>query len=141
MPRMSLILFILGFGAILGGLISGVFHAFTLTEMTLNPDLAPSQWELSLTRTAHGHSSLFGFLMIFMGLTLPYSRLPPRIKKLQAWSLVGGWIAMGPLLVVRAQLGPAPSTSPLGLLMGAFITFALTGILVHLVGIALKLKN
>lgn len=116
----------------------GVFNSFDLTDAFVKDPNLRFGWEATLMNSAHGHSSLFGFLHIFFGLTIPYSPLDGKIKQLQTAGFALGCLGMGPLMIARGILGPAPSFSWLGIAIGACLSGCLVAILSHSFGLLLK---
>lgn len=141
MPRLGLINIFVGFTVVVIAACAGVFNALTMTEGFLRDPSILGSWQQTLSNSAHGHTNLFGYLHIFLGLTLMYSALSERIKVVQTIALFGGVIAMGPLMVLKASLGPSATTDALSLLIGLLLSCALLGLIAHCVGLALRLQK
>ena len=118
---------------------AGPFLATDLTERFINDAASVSAWLPVLARSAHGHLALFGVVQILSGLTFPYSPFSLRLKKVQTAAISCGAVAMGPLMLLRALGGVAPSYDVLGVVIGALLSVAMLGLISHAVGLALKL--
>ncbi len=127
-----------GFVVILIAALGGVINAFDLTDAHLKGAALVSTWQIQLLQSAHGHSNLFGMLHILFGLTIPYSRYSSKITKWQSLGLLGGTVAMGPLLIVRAMEGPTASTDPVGIIMGILLTGAMVSLGSHGLGLTMR---
>ena len=138
MPRLSLINMCIGFALVALSASAGAFVAVDLTQRFLD-GVTTSRWLEVLLATSHGHTSLFGLLHICFGLTLPYSLLNRQIKIIQTVGLGFGAIAMGPMMMVRAFLGPTSSTEWNGLVIGGLLSCALLAIFAHVFGLCLKI--
>lgn len=141
MPRLGLINILIGFSVVVIAAFAGVFNALTMTEGFLRDQAILGSWQQVLSNSAHGHSNLFGYLHIFLGLTLMYSVLPETVKRLQTIGLFGGVIAMGPLMLVKAASGPSATTDILSLVIGLLLSLALLSLVGHCGGIALRLRK
>ena len=141
MSRISLINITLGFFLLVITGFMGVFSSFTLTEAFLKGRDVVPHWEEVLFAAAHGHLGLFAILHIVLGLTFPYARSSFFVKKLQSLGVFMGCVAMGPLLVLRGILGPADSFSPLGLVIGGFMSLSMAALLSHGVCLLSKLRE
>ncbi len=142
MPRISQINFVLGFSVIFFAASAGAFIATDLAEQFLRGSaLEMLQWQPTIERSAHGHSNLFGILHIALGLTIPYSHLSNKFKFWQTSGLALGTFAMGPLMMIRAALGPIDGYDLNGLLIGGCLSAALAAIATHTIGLALKLRR
>jgi hypothetical protein len=130
MRRIALLNLVIGFFLIFMAACGGAFVALRLTESYLNGVASPG-WEAALQASSHGHTSLFGIIHILIGLTMPYSRSSDQIESLKTFGIFCGSMAMGPLLLVRAALGPTSSTEWSGLIVGTCLSLALAAILFH----------
>jgi len=138
MPRLALLNMLMGFSILSIVAAAGAFIATDLTEAYLNdPELIHS-WEILLSKSSHGHTNLFGILHICFGLTLPYSQLSMKIKKLQTLFLFLGVVAMGPLMFLRGKVGPAENIDVLEILTGLCLSLALITLVSHAFGLARK---
>jgi hypothetical protein len=134
MRRIAILNLAFGFGLIFVAACGGAFVALKSTESYLQGVTSP-QWETMLQASSHGHTNLFGVIHILLGLTLPYTRSTLLLDRLKTFALMAGSLAMGPLLLVRAHLGPSLSTDGIGLVIGTCLTLALAAILAHTLGL------
>jgi hypothetical protein len=137
-PRLGLLNMTIGFALIFLAAALGPFVATEITSGYLRDKALLETWRLLLQKSSHGHTNLFGMLHVAFGLTLPYSALSGRLKKLQTVGLVLGSCAMGPVLLVRAALGPVDGIDLTEIVAGAFLSCALAAIALHAYGLALK---
>jgi hypothetical protein len=137
MSRISLLNMAWGFLLIFVAACGGVFVALNTTEFFIHGDLQP-KWHMLLQTASHGHVSLFGVIHVLLGLTLPYSNSSPLESQIKSLGLGLGSLAMGPLLLIRAILGPTLSTELNGLLIGICLSCALVAIAYHVFGLMLK---
>ena len=85
MPRIAILNILIGWVAIVISAFGGVFIANDLaSEFVINSGFQDS-WRAVITQSSHGHFNMFGMLHIFMGLTMPYSLLSQRVKKISNW--------------------------------------------------------
>lgn len=139
MARIGILNMVIGFLIIFLAACGGAFNAFDMTVGFMkNPALLES-WQMVLLNSAHGHANLFGYIHILFGLTLPYSGVGDKVKKIQTAGIFAGAIAMGPLLMARAFAGPSESLDPLGIMIGIFLSAALICIAWHMGGLSMKL--
>lgn len=138
MPRVGIFNMCFGFFAILLASSGGVFLSFDSTQAFLYDKAALDSWWFTLMSSAHGHTNTFGLLHICFGLTMPYCRLKPFVKKMSTLGLVLGTGAMSVLMMLRALGGPSSSFDFLGLLIGVGLSAALLALSVHCFGLALK---
>jgi hypothetical protein len=127
-----------GFFMIFVAACGGVFVALRLTETFLVSDFTPS-WESVLRTSSHGHTALFGTIHVLLGLTLPYDGRTERVRKLKTIGLFLGSLAMGPLMLIRAALGPTLSTEINGLAIGVCLSCALIAVLAHCVDLTRRI--
>lgn len=134
MRRVALINLTIGFFCIFIAACGGVFVALRLTESFVTGVLTPN-WEAALHASSHGHTSLFGMIHIVMGLTMPYARSSDRMDVLKTIGLFSGAVAMGPMMMIRAALGPTLSTDWSGILVGFGLSLALVAIFFHAISL------
>ena len=127
-----------GFFMIFTAACGGVFVALRASEVFISGYVPPT-WESVLHASSHGHTSLFGMIHILFGLTIPYAAAGYRENLMKTIGLLAGSFAMGPLMLVRASLGPTLSTELNGILIGAALSCALLAIFYHVIGLARKL--
>lgn len=141
MPQLAIVNMFIGFLVIFISASAGSFIAFDLTEAFVKNQEFLLSWELILKRSAHGHFNLFGLIHIVFGLTLSYSKLPNKVKKLQTLALGMGTLAMGPGLLLRAHQGPSLELDVLAVVVGTCACFALLAIVSHAFGLYVKLTS
>ncbi len=125
MSRLSIFNMAIGFLLLFFSACAGAFVSFDMTNAFLRDPTLLDSWQLTLLKSSHGHTNLFGMIHVLFGLTLPYSRLPESVKKYQTLGLCAGSFAMGPLMMIKAYSGPQDSFDPLGLLIGVCLSAAL----------------
>lgn len=131
--RMNLIV---GFGLVIFAAFMGSFLAWSSADYIQHaPELLDS-WQYILLRSAHGHTSLFGILHVLFGLSLTYSALEARVKKLQSLGLFSGSLSMAVLMTIRSVLTEPSSIDLLGFLVGLLLSLAALSLVSHLYGIA-----
>lgn len=141
MPRLSLLNMAIGFFVVFLSSCLGVINSFELTSAFLNDPKALGSWLMTISNSAHGHTALFGVVQILFGLSLSYSRHRVKIKEVQTLCMSLAPIGMGPLLMIRGQAGPSPSTDFLGIAIGICMVSSTLAILWHAFGLVLKLKE
>lgn len=141
MQKIGLINIISGFAAILISASAGSFLGLYVNDAFVYDDSIFHSWQLWLNRSTHAHVALFGLIQIAVGLTIPYSRLEDNSKKIQYWLLTAGYIAMGPVLILKGLAKPQSDMSIYDFCFGAFISLFYIGILTHIYGLSLKLRN
>lgn len=109
--RLSQINLALGFSILTIAALGGAFIATDIEKAYTHHQEALLSWQMTLLRSAHGHTNLFGILHIVFGLTLPFSSLKDRYKSIQTVFLACGTFAMGILLFAKSY--PTIGTSPL----------------------------
>jgi hypothetical protein len=139
MSRLSILNMALGFMVLFFAACAGAFVAFDMTQAFLHDITQLETWEMTLLKSSHGHSNLFGLLHIVLGLTLPYSPLTLRWKTVQTVCMFGGVLAMGPGMVMRAMAGPSESFDALGLSIGVGLSMALVSLGTHTAALFYKL--
>ncbi len=138
MPRLAIANMMIGFVILFLAACAGAFRAFDLTEAFIKDQELLGQWEMVLLNSAHGHTNMFAMIQILFGLTMPWSRLSLRWKQWQTFSITSGAFAMGPLMMIRASMGPEESTHPIAILIGVFLSLSLAAIATHGGGLAAK---
>ena len=141
MPRLSILNFLLGFLAIFFAASSGLFIANDMSQAYISNNEMLKSWQMTLLKSAHGHTNLFGILQILLGITIPYSNLSYKIKVFQTWAIFAGTLTMSLLLCLRAFRSPYFGYDFLGLLIGALLSGSLISLALHCYGLLLKLKN
>lgn len=141
MPRLALVNMLLGFAVLFLAAAAGPFIATTMTEGYLRDKALLDEWSLMLQRSAHGHANLFGLLHVCFGLSMPYSVLGERLKKLQTVGLAAGSFAMGPLMLWRAAAGPSEGVDASSAAIGVCLSAALAAVGSHAFGLWLKLAR
>lgn len=139
MPRLAQFNVTFGFFMLFLAASAGAFIADDMTAGYLKDKAILETWALLLTKSAHGHTNLFGLIHIAFGLTMPHSALSPKIKLLQTGGLALGTTAMAVLMLVRAKLGPTEALDVVGLLIGAMLSCALAALASHAAGLAAKM--
>ena len=140
MNRIALINMAWGFMLILMAACGGVFVALNTTEAFMQGIVTP-RWQELLQTASHGHISLFGVIHVLLGLTIPYAKASPFENRIKSIGVALGSLAMGPLLLVRAALGPTMSTELNGVLIGVCLSSAIFAIAYHAFGIMLKIAH
>lgn len=131
MSRLAIFNGAFGFLWIALAAMAGSFVALDVTESFLNDTTALHTWQLTLMRSAHGHSNLFGLLHIAFATTLSWSRFSSRIKLWQTAGLILGSVAMGPVMVLRSYLDVPTSVDLMGITVGVLLTAALVSVASH----------
>lgn len=139
MPRLAIFNLFLGFCAIFIAACVGPFLALEITQNYLQNPAELGAWDLSLLKSSHGHTTLFGVLHICLGLTFPYTRLSVKFKFAQTCGLGLGTLAMSFLLVLRAYAGPYTGFDGLGLVTGLCLALALVSLGLQCYGLCAKL--
>lgn len=131
MSRLAIFNGAFGFLWIALAAMAGSFIAIDITESFTNDLSGLNSWQLTLMRSAHGHSNLFGMLHIAFATTLAWSRYSAKIKLWQTVGLVLGSLCMGPVMVLRSYLPPPIGIDLMGILVGVLLTAALLAIASH----------
>ncbi len=139
MPRLAQFNLTFGFFILFLAAAAGAFIADDMTTGYLKDRALLETWTLLLSKSAHGHTNLFGLIHIAFGLTMSQSVFSSRIKLLQTVGLVLGTTAMAVLMLVRARLGPTEDFDVVGILIGALLSCALAALASHAAGLAAKL--
>lgn len=138
MPRLGLLNMLLGFLVLSVAAAAGPFIASDITAGYLRDKALLETWQLLLQKSSHGHTNLFGMLHVLFGLTMPYSALSERFKKLQTVGLALGSIGMGPVMLARAAIGPVQGIDVTEVVIGTFLSCALAALATHTFGLARK---
>ena len=123
-PRLAIFNMMFGFLVLAVVAAAGAFIATDISDGYLRDKALLETWILLLSKSAHGHTNLFGLIHIALGLTLPYSTFSPRVKLLQTIGLALGTVAMGPIMLIRAYLGPVSGIDPTAALLGVMLSCA-----------------
>jgi hypothetical protein len=138
MPRIALFNMTFGFFVITVAACAGAFIATDLTEVFVQNHDTVNSWELILERSAHGHTNLFGMLHILFGLTIPYSHLTIKVKKMQTFGLVCGTLAMSIGMYFKAHTAPSLDVDIWSALIGTSLSLALVSLGAHCAGLWMK---
>ncbi|MFW7380166.1 MAG: hypothetical protein ACOH5I_15235 [Oligoflexus sp.] len=137
MNRIGVYNMLIGFVVLFLAAAGGAFIASDLTTGFLRDPEILSSWQTTLLTSAHGHTNLFAMIHILFGLSLPYSKLPLKVKHWQTFGLLAGTIAMGPGMMYRAFKGPTETLDISGLLVGLGLSAALITLISHSAGLYL----
>ncbi len=138
MPRLALFNMFFGFLVLTLAAMMGPFLATEITAGYLRDHALLGTWKLLLQKSSHGHTNLFGTLQVLFGLTLPYSALAERWKKLQTAGFIFGVVGMSIGMQLRAAVGPVEGIDPTEVLVGGCLTAALVALATHTFGLAMK---
>ncbi len=141
MPRIALINMTLGFFIVATAACCGAFLATDITTNFISDPEQVNSWRSLLEKSAHGHTNLFGILHIVFGLTIPYSQLSLKMKKLQTAGLLAGTIAMSVGLFIMAALEPSTDVNFMGIMLGTFLSCSLASIFSHGYGLLMKTRR
>ena len=131
MPRLALFCMMMGFALLAIAGAGGSFIAHEMTGAFLRDKALLDTWRLTLLRSAHGHTNLFGMILVLYGLTMPYARSSLRKRQCETIGLVAGAIAMGPGMMLRAALGPTESLDGGEIFVGTLLTLSLAALVSH----------
>ncbi len=140
MPKLALYNIALGFAWVCIAAAAGAFVSTGLTEQYLN-GIEHKAWLLTLKTSAHGHTNMFAMLQILFGITLPYSKVGPRVKLWQTWGLSMGVLAMAIGLLAIGFRGPTRDIHLFEVVIGTFLSCALLSMIVHVYGIWLRAQR
>jgi len=140
-PRIAILNILCGFIVIFLSACGGAFLSLDVTEAFKHDLSWLDSWDYVLLKSAHNHFNQFGYLMIFVGLTMPYSELSQRHKSWQTIGLICGCIGMGPGMVMRASIGVTGTEHPSGIVVGVLVSLALVALFAHIAGLMAKLKK
>lgn len=129
---------VLGFSTLFISASAGSFISTEISDAFIHDKAILESWQLMLKRSSHGHVALFGIIQILFGLTMNYSGLTTKIKKLQSVGLSLGVLAMGPGLLARAVEGPKKDIDYLAIILGVFLSIWLITIISHIYGLLRK---
>lgn len=139
MERIKILNIFIGFLLIFIASCCGSFLANDSTYALLHNKELFNTWSYILKKSAHGHTNMFGFLHISLGLTLSSSSLSLKIKKLQTVGVLLGSVAMSILLFLRSYFSLNQNSYDfLGYLIALFLSLSLLAIASHCFGL---LKN
>jgi hypothetical protein len=141
MPKIGLLHILIGFIVIVFAAMTGPFLANMITSAFVHNPGELSGWRMTLLQSAHGHLTLFGVIQVLLGLTSVYSQLSGRMKQLQLALFLGGPIAMGPMMYLRAAEMPSDVLDWGGMAIGALLTCSLLALGMHIYGLMLKLRT
>jgi hypothetical protein len=141
MSRLALLNMFIGFVVLSLVAAAGSFLATEITEGYLHDPGALESWRLLISKSAHGHTNLFSIIHILFGLTLPYSGLSTRSKLAQTVGLGLGTLAMGPVMLLRAYIGPTSKLDSVEVCLGIMLSAALLALATHAAGLALRLMR
>jgi len=141
MNRIAILNMLIGFSAIFLAACAGSFIAFDTTEAFIKDKALLESWQMIMLKSAHGHTNLFGMIHIALGLTMPWSKLSLKIKKLQTIGLSMGTFAMSALMTTKSYMGPANELDFLDISIGIFLSAALLSIGLQCYGLYGKLAR
>lgn len=131
MSRIGLLNLTIGFWLVFFAAAAGAFIGTeTESAFVFNQDKLLS-WQLTLIKSAHAHTNLFGILHICLGLTLPYCQMPKRNQLLETVGLSLGSFAMSCLLLIKSFTLPQTGINLLGIIIGSCLSFALLALFHH----------
>ena len=140
MPKIAILNMIIGFSAIFVSACGGFFLGTEVADTFIHEPENVGSWFLTLASSAHGHTNLFGYLHILVGLTMPYSFLKSsRLQIFQTACIGSGTFAMSFLMFYRSLGEPESSYSVLGILIGICLSLSLVGIFQQIYGLSAKL--
>jgi len=140
MPSLAIFNMAVGFIIIFLAASAGAFLSLDVTDAYLYDRDTMFTWQAVVQRSAHGHSNLFGMLHILFALTMPYSPWNLRIKFWQTTGFLAGSIAMGPVMLWRAAVGPTEGLDLVGIILGVLLSLTLLAIASHIAGLMKKLS-
>lgn len=138
MPRIGIFNIMIGFLILFFSACAGSFLSVEVTKGFVHDQALLQSWQLTLLRSSHSHTNLFGMLHVLFGLTLPYAQSNNSIKKWQTIGLLLGSLAMGPGMMVRAFGQPSESIDLGQIIVGTMLSCALVAIAMHVYGLAMK---
>ncbi len=139
MPRLALVNILIGFVTLFFAACAGSFISVEMTKGFVHDPMLLNSWQLTLMRSAHGHTNLFAIIHVIMGLTLPYSTLSLRVKRWQTFGLLLGTLAMSIGMMFRSWGIPNEGLDAGQVIVGVMLSCALAAMGVHAVGIGKKL--
>lgn len=141
MPRIAILHMFVGFILIFLSASGGFFLGTEVAEAFIHSPDELHSWFLTLAKSAHGHTNLFGYLHVLVGMTTPYAILSPRMRLVEFIGLCSGSFAMSFLMFYRAYGEPEVSLSFMGILTGACLSLSLVAIAIRVYGIGFKLMR
>ena len=130
---------LIGFTAILFAASGGAFVANELTENFVNELIQQNHsWFVTMLRSAHGHTNLYGMLHILLGLTLNHSSCCAKTKKVQTGFMFCGTLAMSIGMLIQGFGAPSNSINVLTLVLGLGLALSVVSIVLHVFGILKK---
>jgi ABC-type nickel/cobalt efflux system permease component RcnA len=120
---------------------AGSFIATDITFKYLREQTLQDTWYSLLSKSAHGHTNLFGLLHISLGLTMPYARWSQIIRVIQTIGLSLGSFAMSVLMVVRGLKPPSDGIEIVGMSIGICLSAALAAIVIQAMGLCLRIRD
>jgi hypothetical protein len=139
MPRLAILNMVIGFATIFVVSAGGAFIANDLAVSFLREGQFSGSWLDTLLQSAHGHLGLMSLVQISFGLTMAHSKLSLRIKKYQTSLFCCGFLAMGPMMLLRAWYGPRESGDIIGLIIGVLLSGYMLAGLSHAFGLGKNL--
>lgn len=142
MPRIAIVNMLIGFILIFVSSLSGFFVAYNLGEGFKHDPASLNSWQMIVMAASHGHTSLYGMLHVFLGLTIPYSVLSSRVKVAQTFGVLVGAFSMSVLMMLRmGRLPQATTEDYLGFLIASGLMLSLGALFLHCIGLAFKLSR
>lgn len=141
MYRLAVLNMLLGFICIFLSASGGTFLSVEVTEAFLSDPEWLQGWNLTLLKSAHNHFNQFGFILLFFGLTLSYSKIPRKFHMAQSCGLWLGTLAMGPGLIWKSYEMPSRDESLVSYLIGFGVSLSLVAIAGHIIGLMKKLME
>jgi hypothetical protein len=141
MPRLAIFNMFLGFFVLTLVAAAGSFIATDITVGYLQDQKSLETWRLLIAKSSHGHTNLFAMIHIMFGLTMPYSKLSNRVKKIQTIGLFLGVLGMGPVMLMRGYLGPVDRVDLVEVCLGTMLSCALLSLVSHAAGLGMKWIN
>jgi hypothetical protein len=141
MSRNALFNLAFGFAILFLAAAAGAIVAVDTTDAFLRSAAGANSWAMTIQASSHGHTNLFGLLHIVFGLTLPYSRFPKKVQRLQTVALALGTVAMGPVMIARSFMPPPESTDFLTVLIGIFLSCSLAALASHSAALFARLSR
>ena len=132
---------IFGFLALMVAEMVGPFLSFSLRSHYLAHSEILQSWAHAVTRSSHAHLAMFGIIQILVGLTLPYSNWPSRLKVWQTVFLTAGIMGMGPMMFYHSFHQPDGNFSWSEVFLGILLSLHLVAIIMHIFGLAAKNKR
>ncbi len=143
MSKVAICNMLVGFIVLFLAMCAGAFVATAADEAFLQQKELLFSWAYVLQKSAHGHLSLFGYLHILFGLSIPYSRHSQQVKVWQSGGIFLGTFAMSILMILRSWQGvpSAEGIDYLGALIGICLVAAMLSVLVHIHGLWCRIRS